>query len=136
MCFGMLSKMKTTEAGEGVPSGRNCGAWIGLQVSFKTRPPSHSVQASAALPRFSERTGVVQLFLLTPQRASLNQSQTCGHGGIVLSQLLGWIKKLPQDFLNIYPAIFISSTKTVVPLNWKSFFRARNTHCMHNMSAV
>lgn len=50
MCFSMLSKMKTTEAGEGIPSGRKWGARIGLQVIFKTYPLSQSVQASAAFP--------------------------------------------------------------------------------------
>lgn len=50
MCFSVLSKMKTTEAGEGIPSGRKWGARIGLQVIFKTYPPSQSVQTSAAFP--------------------------------------------------------------------------------------
>lgn len=92
MCFSVLSKMKTTEAGEGIPSGRNWGSLDWITGHFKTSyPPSHSVQASAAFPRLSEKTSVVteQLFLLTRQHASLNQSQTSGHGGIVLSQLLG-----------------------------------------------
>lgn len=91
ICFSMLSKMKTREAGEGIPSGRNWGAWIGLQVIFKTYPPSKSVQTSAAFPRFSGKTSVVQLFLLTRQHASLNQGQTSGLGEGAFPQLLdGW----------------------------------------------
>lgn len=88
MCFSMLSKMKTTEAREGIPSGRNWGAWIGLQVIFKTYPPSQSVQASAAFPRFSGKTSVVHLFFLIRQHANLNQGQTSGLGGIPFHQLL------------------------------------------------
>ena len=110
MCFSVLSKMKTTGAGEGVPSGRNWGARIGLQVIFKTHPLSHSVQA--ALPR--SKTSVVP-----NSKAFSSHSTTLGlkpRPNIWLwrnsaPSTLGWIRKLPWD--NIYPAICIIVRKHI-----------------------
>lgn len=97
---------------EGIPSGRNRGAWIGLQVIRTTYPPSQSVR-----PRFSGKNSPAQLFRLTRQHATLNRGQESGLEGALLSQLLDAV---PLDFLNMFPAMYVFiKENTLVILNWK-----------------
>lgn len=88
----MLSRVKTTHPGEGFPSGRKWGAWIGSRVIFKSNPPhilthTHCAQASVAVLRLSWET-VLQL-LRTQQHAGLKRGQTSVLRGAQHRQFMG-----------------------------------------------